>query len=113
MAAEYEKVIAVLQHMRTVSPEDLSLQLRLARNYAYAGQSKRAIAEYNGYLHAVRYDRRATIELIRLRRYRGDYSQAEKLCNGLLVLNPRDAEVLALKAEVLHWAGGRRFLARR
>src|SRR5258708_18770764 len=53
------------------------------------------------------------MELIGWRRYRGNYSHAEKLCNGLLVLNPDDAEVLALKAEVLHWARDRRFLARR
>ena len=51
--------------------------------------------------------------MIRLRRYRGDYSQAEKLCNRLLSAHPDDAEVLALKAEVLHWAGDRRSLARR
>ena len=31
----------------------------------------------------------------------------------MLSSNPDDAEVLALKAEVLHWAGDRRFLARR
>jgi tetratricopeptide (TPR) repeat protein len=113
MAAEYGKSIAVLRHMRTVSPDDLSVQLRLARNYSWARENGRAIAEYNSYLRAVRHDRLATIELIRLRRYRGDYSQAEKLCNKLLALNPDDADVLALKAEVLHWARDRRFLARR
>ena len=58
--------------------------LRLARNYAWAGDTKRAIAEYNSYLRAAPQDRQATIELIRLRRYRGDYSQAEELCNRLL-----------------------------
>ena len=112
MAAEYRKAIAVLQHMRTLSPQDRSLELRLARNYTWAGDSKRAIREYNSYLRAEPQDRQATIELIRLRRYRGDYSQAEKLCNRLLSAHPDDAEVLALKAEVLHWAGDRRLLAR-
>lgn len=112
MAAEYRKAIAVLQQMRTLNPEDRALQLRLARNHVWAGDSRRAIAEYTSYLHAAPPDRQATIELIRLRRYRGDYSQAEKLCNRLLATNPDDAEVLALKAEVLHWAGDRRFLAR-
>ena len=112
MAAEYRRAISVVQEMRTLAPEDRSLQLRLGRNYTWAGDSKRAIAEYNLYLRAKPEDRQATIELIRLRRYRGDYSQAEKLCNRLLATNPNDAEVLALKAEVLHWAGQRRFLAR-
>jgi hypothetical protein len=63
-------------------------------------------------LRAAPQDRQATIELIRLRRYRGEYSQAEDLCNRLLSVHPGDAEVLALKAEVLHWAGDRRSLAR-
>ena len=112
MAAEYRRAIAVVKEMRTLAPEDRSLQLRLGRNYTWAGDSKRAIAEYNFYLRAKPEDRQATIELIRLRRYRGDYSQAEKLCNRLLATDPNDAEVLALKAEVLHWAGQRRFLAR-
>jgi tetratricopeptide (TPR) repeat protein len=113
MAAEYRKAIAVLRQMRTLNPEDRGIDLRLARNYAWAGDARHAIAEYNSYLHAAPQDRQATIELIRLRRYRGDYSQAETLCNRLLSTNPEDAEVLALEAEVLHWAGNRGFLARR
>jgi tetratricopeptide (TPR) repeat protein len=113
MAAEYRKAIAVLQQMRTLKPEDRAIDLRLARNYAWAGDTGRAIAEYTTYLHAAPHDRQATVELIRLRRYRGDYSQAEELCNRLLSTHPDDAEVLALKAEVLHWAGDRRSLARR
>ncbi len=113
MAAAYRKAIAIVQQMRALNPEDRALELRLARNYAWAGETRRAIAKYNSYLRAAPHDRQATIELIRLRRYRGDYSQAEKLCNQLLSANPDDAEVLALKAEVLHWAGDRRLLARR
>lgn len=113
MAADYRKAIAVLEQMRTLSPQDHALELRLGRNYAWAGDNQRAIAEYDSYLHAMPQDRTATIELIRLRRYRGDYSQAENLCNRLLSAHPDDAEVLALKAEVLHWAGDRRSLARR
>jgi Flp pilus assembly protein TadD len=113
MAAEYRKAVAVLQHMRTLSPQDHGIELRLGRNYAWARDNKRAIAQYNSYLLAAPQDRQATIELIRLRRYSGDYSQAEKLCNRLLSAHPDDAEVLALKAEVLHWAGDRRSLARR
>ena len=113
MAAEYRKAIAVLEQMRVLNPGDHRGELRLARNYAWAGDTGRAIAAYNSYLHAVPHDRQATIELIHLRRYRGDYSQAEDLCNRLLSTKPDDAEVLALKAEVLHWEGGRRHLARR
>jgi tetratricopeptide (TPR) repeat protein len=113
MGAEYGKAIDVLQQMRGLQPQNASLELRVARNYAWSGNSGRAIAEYLIYLRAVPGDRKATIELIRLRRYRGDYSEAEKLCNALLKVNSEDAEVLALKAEVLHWAGDRKFLARR
>jgi tetratricopeptide (TPR) repeat protein len=112
MAAQYRKAIAVLEHMRTLSPQDHGIELRLGRNYAWAGDNKRAIAQYDSYLLAAPQDRQATIELIRLRRYRGDYSQAEELCNRLLSTYPGDAEVLALKAEVLHWAGDRRSMAR-
>ncbi len=113
MAAEYRKAIAVLQQMQTLNPQDRGIDLRLARNYAWAGDTRHAIAKYNLYLRAAPRDRQATIELIRLRRYHGDYSQAEALCNRLLSIHPDDAEVLALKAEVLHWARDRRFLARR
>jgi len=113
MAGQYRKAIVVVQHMRTLAPQDHGLQLRQARNYAWDDSTKRAIAKYVTYLRVVPGDRQATIELIRLRRYRGDYSRAEKLCNQLLSTNPDDAEVLALKAEVLHWAGNRGLLARR
>jgi Flp pilus assembly protein TadD len=113
MGAEYGKAVAVLQQMRRLQPENSGLELRLARNYAWAGDSRRAIVAYQTNLRAMPGDRKATIELIRLRRYRGDYSEAENLCNALLKMNAEDAEVLALKAEVLHWAGDRKFLARR
>ena len=113
MGAEYSKAITVLHQMQGLQPENSGLELRMARNHAWAGNAKRAIAEYQVYLRAMPADRKATIELIRLRRYRGDYSDAEKLCNGLLKVNAEDAEALALKAEVLHWAGDRKFLARR
>jgi hypothetical protein len=111
MGGEYSKAIAVLEQMRGLQPANPGLQLRVARNHAWAGDSRRAIAEYRVYLRAMPGDRKATIELIRLLRYRGDYREAETLCNGLLKINADDAEVLALKAEVLHWAGDRKFLA--
>ena len=112
MGAEYSKAITVLHQMQGLQLENSGTQLRLARNYAWAGNARRAIAEYQVYLRATPADRKATIELIRLRRYRGDYAEAERLCNVLLKVNAEDAEVLALKAEVLHWAGDRKFLAR-
>jgi tetratricopeptide (TPR) repeat protein len=113
MGAEYRKAIEVLQQMQTLNREDHALSLRVARNYAWAGDSRRAIAEYKTYLAAVPEDRQATIELIQLHRFRGDYPEAEELCNRLLAIHSDDAEVLALKAEVLHWARDRRLLARR
>ena len=113
MAAEYRKAIAVLRQMQAIRPEDHAIELRVARHYAWAGDSRHAIAEYNSYLAAAPHDRQATIEFIRLLRYRGDYSHAEALCNRLLSVDRDDAQVLALKAEALHWAGQRRFLARR
>src|SRR6266853_3609034 len=74
MGAEYGKAIAVLHQMQGLQPENSGLELRVARNYAWAGNSRGAIAEYMDYLRAMPRDRKATIELIRLRRYRGDYS---------------------------------------
>jgi Flp pilus assembly protein TadD len=113
MGAEYQKAIEVLQQMQNLNREDRALSLRIARNYAWAGNSRRAISEYKIYLAGVPEDRQATIELIQLHRYRGDYPEAEELCNRLLTNHSDDAEVLALKAEVLHWARDRRLLARR
>ena len=113
MAGQYEKAIAVLREIQAMRRNDPSLQLRIARNQAWAKKTRLAIDSYQVYLLARPDDRQATIELIRLRRYRGDYSQAEQLCDKLLASNPDDAEVLALKAEVLHWAGNRRLLVRR
>lgn len=113
MAGRYEEALGALREMQRLQGSDPALQLRVARNLSWAGQTKSAIESYRVYLRLKGNDRQATIELIRLRRYRGDYSEAEKLCNGLLKNDPDDSEVLALKAEVLHWAGNRQFLARR
>jgi tetratricopeptide (TPR) repeat protein len=87
--------------------------LALARNQAWAGRSREATSTYDIYLRIHPEDRTATIELIRISRFRGDYLKSEKLCNALLEKNPADAEVLALKAEVLHWAGHRKITAHR
>lgn len=87
--------------------------LAMARNQVWSGRNREAIQSYERYLRIQTNDRTATIELIRLSRYQGDYARAEKLCNVLLQHNPADAEVLAQKAEVLHWAGHRKITARR
>jgi Flp pilus assembly protein TadD len=97
----------------TEPAKNSAVLLALARNQAWAGRSQDATRSYENYLQTRPDDRAATIELIRLSRYRGDYARAEKLCNRLLETSPADAEVLALKAEVLHWAGHRKITARR
>src|ERR1700674_5207341 len=74
MGAEYGKAITVLYQMQGLQPENSGLELRVARNHAWAGNARRAIAEYQVYLRVMPADRKATIELIRLRRYRGDYA---------------------------------------
>src|SRR2546425_648040 len=112
MAGRYDKAITALEKALAVTGS-AEIQLKLAQNQAWSGDTSRAIRTYETYLQARPDDRNATMELIRLRRYRGDYSQAEKLCDRLLATQPDDPEVLALKAEVLHWAGNRRLLARR
>jgi len=72
-----EFLTVMLQRMHTFNPEDAGVDLRLTRNCAWAGKTGRAIAEYTSYLHAAPQDQQATIELIRLRSYCRDYSQAE------------------------------------
>lgn len=113
MAGRYDKAIALLEPFLASAPgRHHDLLLKLARNQSWAGRLGPAIRSYRAYLKTRPADRAATVELIRLHRYHGDYSDAEKLCNGLLQSNPNDAEVLALKAEALHWAGHRGHLAR-
>ncbi|MBI3666371.1 MAG: tetratricopeptide repeat protein, partial [Acidobacteria bacterium] len=117
MAGDYEEAIRVIEEGLAILPAGTAprahLELKLARNLSWAGRQGAAIHAYEAYLKTLPQDRQAAIELIRLRRYRGDYSRAEELCNFLLRTRPEDAEVLALKAEVLHWAGNRRRSARR
>jgi len=113
MAARYDEAIHLLEaFLGKDAARYPDLLLKLARNESWAGRTSSAIRSYRAYLKARPTDRTATIELIRLHRYRGDYSDAERLCNSLLTSNTADAEVLALKAETLHWAGHRGRLAR-
>jgi len=116
MAADYTRAIAVIRQMLPLASgpsAQADVRLRLGRNQAWSGDTSAAIDSYEQYLKVRPQDRTAVIELIRLRRWQGDYGRAEALCNRLLARNPDDAEVLAMKAEVLHWAGHRPFAARR
>ena len=87
-------------------------QLQMARNQAWATKTHPAIRAYEAYLRQHRDDREVHLEFIRQLRYRGNYGEAENQLDKLLAANPSDDEVLALKAEVLHWAGNRSFEAR-
>jgi tetratricopeptide (TPR) repeat protein len=112
MGGQYARAAAVVARMITVGGDRPEWQLRLARLHAWGGKSGEAIHGFAGYLAGRPEDRAATIELIRIQEYRGDYGPAEALCNRWLRAHAADAEVLALKAEVLHWAGNRRKLER-
>jgi Flp pilus assembly protein TadD len=108
-AACYERLLAG-------SPDSSrrpEFELQAARNWSWGGEARRAIAKYEAYFQEHPSNREAALELIRLRRHRGDYERAERLCNLLLAAHPEDAEVLALKAEVLYWAGHKWFQAHR
>jgi hypothetical protein len=83
-----------------------------ARNALWSGKRREATQAYEEYLGANPADRAVTMEYIRLLRYRGNYGRAEQLCDRLLRDAPGDAEALALRAEVLYWAGHRSFKAR-
>src|SRR5215467_12646600 len=102
----------MLQRMHTFNPEDAGVDLRLTR--------KLRVGRRDPACHC-----RLHLVSPRLPRTSSDdrtdspaqllsgLLASQGLCNRLLSPNPDDAEVLALKAEVLHWAGDRRFLARR
>ncbi len=112
MAGQHNQAARVLVELFNLTKSE-EIRLRLARNQSWAGWTTAAIRTYEWYLKARPEDRQATRELIRLKRWHGDYAGAEKLCDVLLAANPQDAEVLALKAEVLHWAGNRNRAASR
>lgn len=111
MQAEYDKAAEAVREMLSLNGNQPATQLRLGRLYSYQGRTGAAIGMYDLYLKAEAEDRAASIEMIRLLRYRGDYTRAEQTCDMLLARNHKDAEALALKAEVLHWAGNRRRMA--
>lgn len=111
MAGRHDLAARALVELYKLKPSE-EVRLRLARNQSWAGWTTAAIQTYSLYLKARPADRSATMELIRLKRWHGDYSGAEKLCNQLLGHDAGDAQVLALKAEVLHWAGNRTRSAR-
>lgn len=103
--------------LRQTRIQDPSLAQRAAlgeaRNETWSGQVRAAERAYEAYLLANPSNRAVSIEYARLLRFAGNYRRAEQLCNQLLRSNPRDAEVLALRAEVLYWARNRSFQARR
>jgi tetratricopeptide (TPR) repeat protein len=112
MAGRHHEAATVLRSLLELTGSE-EVRLRLGRNLMWAGETSAAISIYERYLKSRPQDRHAIIELIRLKRWRGDYSDAEDLCNTLLGRDPYDPVVLALKAEVLHWAGNRFREARR
>jgi tetratricopeptide (TPR) repeat protein len=82
-----------------------------ARNELWSGNWRRSAGFYEQFVRDVAVSdasrREAAIEYIQLLRYKGNYARAEKLANELLERDPYDAAVLALRAEVLYWAGHR------
>ena len=63
--------------------------LGLARNRVWSGDSAGGLRSYQGYVADNPGDRAATVEYIRLLRYRGQYAKAEKLCLELLARTPK------------------------
>jgi len=112
MNGRYGKAIEAVEALQALLPGEPAPLLRLARLHAWNRNGRVAIRYYEAYLKLRQDDRAATIELIRQRRYRGNYERAEQLCDRLLAVNAADAEVLTLKAEILHWAGNRTRSAR-
>jgi tetratricopeptide (TPR) repeat protein len=84
-----------------------------ARNQMWSGNRKAAERSYKEYVAANPSDITAALEYIELLRVVGDYGKAEKLCDRILRTDPRNAEVLAKRAEILFWAGNRGHEARR
>jgi len=107
-AAEATSCYATLLNLAAQDPAVTQpALLGLARNRLWSGDSVGAMRSYEDYVRANPGDRSATIEYIRLLRYRGQYAKAEKLCLDLLQAEPKDAEVLALQSEVLYWSATR------
>jgi tetratricopeptide (TPR) repeat protein len=103
---------AVLTSTPRGTPHSQVALLGLARNQLWSGDLSAAARNYEEYTRTVKGDRSATLEFIRLLRYRGAYAKAETLCNQLLEDRPDDPEVLALRSQVLFWSGNRKREAR-
>jgi Flp pilus assembly protein TadD len=78
-----------------------------ARNGLWSGKWPAAARSYEEYLKSDPSDEAVTKEYIKLLQYKGDYAKAEKFSNQLLGSHPNDAGILALRADVLFWAGHR------
>ena len=100
----YRSVLDI--HGLTAAQRNLAL-LGRARNALWSGNWSAGARAYAEVLRSDPANETATKEYINLLRYKGDYGKAEKLCDGLLGNHPKDAELLALRAELLFWAGHR------
>ena len=102
--------------VKVVSGDRARLQPALlgrARNQMWAGSRTAAARSFEEYLNANPADTAATLEYIELLQAQGNYGRAEKLCNQILERDPRNAQALARRAEVLFWAGNRGWEGRR
>jgi len=101
----YASLLNLASQNRSVAGPAL---LGLARNRVWSGDSAGGFRSYEKYVAENPGDRAATVEYIRLLRYRGQYAKADKLCLELLAKDPKDAEVLALRSQVLYWSADRK-----
>jgi hypothetical protein len=109
----FEKLLASHRQVGEVDATIVRATLALARNRNWSGDAAGSVHAYEQYLRLVPTDYEATVELIQLLRYRGNYDRAETLCDRLLLKDPSNATVLALRSEILYWAGKRANEARR
>ncbi len=109
-----EHCYEVLLQMANLSASQRKLAvLGHARNGLWSGKWASAAHSYEEYLKSDPSDEAVTKEYIKLLQYKGDYAKAESLCNQLLQSHPNDAGLLALRADILFWAGNRNSQARR
>ena len=95
-----------------VFPSDHPFRVTLLEHNYHGRHSYPPIGTYETYLRQHPGDREVHVAFIYQLGRRGNYGEAENQLDKLLAANPSDDEVLALKAEVLHWAGNRSFEAR-
>jgi tetratricopeptide (TPR) repeat protein len=89
------------------SAQQTAAELGLARNLSWAGETRPAIRAYREYTGSAPQNTAVDLEFARLLRYQGRYSEAERVVSRILRSEPQNAVALALKSEILHWAGHR------